>query len=225
MGWLSKTLPAPVYRSFKKFVNPPKPPQDKSKEYSDLYVRLEIPRGVLESSLEQLQDLVRSFHEEVPEIIRVRFNNKDSARGLMVHGMTFQEWLELMEETGSWDCRLYQHNLTLVAGFDRGRSGRTVLDPQQLTEPNQSTRSRRPRPTRIPSKAKKPTTIAKREEETSRVPGLKPSAGHEDIQMDNLPEGRGEHQGLVEYDGTEVEQMSEVRRGKQKVPINTEDDE
>lgn len=70
MGFLSKNLPAPVFRFLKRAINPPNPPQDKTKQYTDLLVVLEISRDVMDSSLQLLRNLVRQFHDIVPEIIR-----------------------------------------------------------------------------------------------------------------------------------------------------------
>lgn len=70
MGMLSRILPAPVFRFLKKTINPPKAPQDKSKQYTDLLVILEISRDVMDSSLELLRSLVRSFHDSLPDMIR-----------------------------------------------------------------------------------------------------------------------------------------------------------
>lgn len=70
MGALARILPRPIYRYLQKTVNPPKKPQDKSKQYTDVLVILQISRDVMDSSLGLLKRLVRSFHENLPDMIR-----------------------------------------------------------------------------------------------------------------------------------------------------------
>ncbi|KAL9051947.1 MAG: hypothetical protein Q9206_004508 [Seirophora lacunosa] len=57
----------------------------------------------------------------------IRFRNRNCADSLTVDGMTFQDWLVKGEEDGLWQCGVYEHDIHLIAGYDRGESGRTEL--------------------------------------------------------------------------------------------------
>ncbi|KAL9000369.1 MAG: hypothetical protein Q9188_005678 [Gyalolechia gomerana] len=225
MGMLSRILPAPVFRFLKKTINPPKAPQDKSKQYTDLLVILEISRDVMDSSLELLRSLVRSFHDSLPDMIRcemhahliegqdctvhllLRFTNRESARNFVVDEVDFQFWLALGEDKGYWTCCMYQMGFTLVAGFDRGRSGRKILSSHPRVKARKTTPAPKPTPTRKSATTSKQKGKGKEMAKKSETPLIKPEAGYEDIEMQEIPAAEEE---------VSHEEMSEVRRGKQR---------
>ncbi|KAL8942528.1 MAG: hypothetical protein Q9211_001353 [Gyalolechia sp. 1 TL-2023] len=231
MGMLSRVLPAPVFRFLKKAINPPKAPEDKSKQYTDLLVMLEISRDAMDSSLQLLRSLVRSFHDSLPDMIRcemhahliegqdctvhllIRFTNKDSARNFVVDEKDFQNWLAQGEDKGYWTCCMYQVGFALVAGFDRGRSGRTILSSHPRAKARKTTPAPRPTPTRKSAMASIPTAISQQEgkgtgtAKQSETPSIEPEVGYEDIGMQEIPAAKEE---------VSHEEMSEVRRGKRR---------
>lgn len=58
---------------------------------------------------------------------RLRFGDRALAPSLTVDGTTFQDWLVKGEEGGFWECGVYEHDIGLITGYDRGGSGRTIL--------------------------------------------------------------------------------------------------
>ncbi|KAL8735177.1 MAG: hypothetical protein Q9166_001053 [cf. Caloplaca sp. 2 TL-2023] len=149
MGVLKKILPDRAYRYLKDIINPPKPPQDKSLRFTDMLVIIEVSRTEPELACKLLKDVVHSNHDKCPEILRcemhtffdkhskltahltIRFNNKLSAKNFKADGIPFDAWLEEGEAKGLWTCILYHQNVMLAAGFDRGRSGRTILRQEE----------------------------------------------------------------------------------------------
>ncbi|KAL9028958.1 MAG: hypothetical protein Q9196_002747 [Gyalolechia fulgens] len=202
MGMLSRVLPAPVFRFLKKAINPPKAPEDKSKQYTDLLVMLEISRDAMDSSLQLLRSLVR-----------LRFTNKDSARNFVVDEKDFQNWLAQGEDKGYWTCCMYQVGFALVAGFDRGRSGRTIISSHPRAKARKTTPAPRPTPTRKSAMASISTAISHQEgkgkgmAKQSETPSIEPEVGYEDIGMQERPAAEEE---------VSHEEMSEVRRGKRR---------
>ncbi|KAL8936263.1 MAG: hypothetical protein Q9216_005025 [Gyalolechia sp. 2 TL-2023] len=210
MGMLFRVLPVPVFRFLKKTINPPKAPEDKYQNYTDLLVILEISRDVMDSSLQLLRSLVRSFNESLPGMIRcdmhahlmegqdctvhllLRFTNEDSARNFVVEEVDFQVWLTLGEENGYWTCCTYQMGFTLVAGFDRGRSGRTTLSSHRRTEARETTLPPRPTPTRktTPISTSKATSKQKGERKGMAKKSERPlnasEAGCKDIDLQGI---------------------------------------
>lgn len=88
------------------------------------------------------------------------------------------------EDRGLWECAIYEHNITFLAGYDRGGSGRTRLLEERGATAND------PAPTT--------TTLPKQ-------PRRKLSKKKHGTQLDTVQE---------DID-IELEDMSEVRRGKQ----------
>lgn len=136
----------------------------------------------------------------------------------MVEGLDFQVWLMLGEDRGAWTCCLYQHGFTLMAGFDRGRSGRTILTTDGRLEANKSAPTSRPNPTRKPAATNKSTTSSKVE---TQMPAIKPEAGYEDIELQDMSKAHGSSETPAAeegagYEDIEMKEMSEVRRGKQR---------
>ncbi|KAL8988267.1 MAG: hypothetical protein Q9177_002631 [Variospora cf. flavescens] len=145
MVQLSEILPRPVYRWLQKTVGVANPPKAKQEDYLDLFVLLRVSRNVLPQSLHHLKQLVGSFHDNNPPILRcevhcmdhdehacvvnmlLRFGDRALAPSLTVDGTTFQDWLVKGEEGGFWECGVYEHDIDLITGYDRGGSGRTIL--------------------------------------------------------------------------------------------------
>lgn len=102
---------------------------------------------------------------------------------------------------------MYQMGFTLVAGFDRGRSGRKILSSQPRVKARKTTPAPKPTPTRKSATTSKQEGKGKDMAKKSETPLIKPEAGYEDIEMQEIPAAEEE---------VSHEEMSEVRRGKQR---------
>ncbi|KAL8906547.1 MAG: hypothetical protein Q9171_006223 [Xanthocarpia ochracea] len=138
MGVLSKILPDPAFRYFRRTLNPPKAQQDTVIHYSDTLIILKVPKDEPGFAFRLLQDFVSSVHNSCPQILRcethifsskhmkftihitLRFSNNTNAMNLQVDGLLFKDWLEQWEAKGLWTCHLYHEAIKLLAGFDRG---------------------------------------------------------------------------------------------------------
>ncbi|KAI4108709.1 MAG: hypothetical protein L6R37_000873 [Teloschistes peruensis] len=149
---LRRVLPKPIYRMLKNFVNPPKA-IDRSLNYFDLAITLDVRRdtnvkmGHLDA-LEWLKQANRAFHDTSPQVLRcemhdytysdtnikvhinIRFDSQRSYENFTCQGVSLDKWILDMESTTEWwTIDLYQRGINLLAGFDRGGSGRSLMVP------------------------------------------------------------------------------------------------
>ncbi|KAI4179281.1 MAG: hypothetical protein LQ348_005435 [Seirophora lacunosa] len=125
--------------------------------------------------------------------------------------MTFQDWLVKGEEDGLWQCGVYEHDIHLIAGYDRGESGRTEL---LSAEPDTGSKQ---------TAAKKEEQRKKRrQKKTSSKKNLtdKVVAGPLVIRRSRM----AWRQVLQVVRSREMEEMPEARRGKQRVVIDVKAD-
>ncbi|KAI4246437.1 MAG: hypothetical protein L6R42_009905 [Xanthoria sp. 1 TBL-2021] len=182
MGVLSKILPNPTFKYLQRAIDPPQPQPEKLLHYSDTLVILKVPQDGSECAFQLLHDFVNSVHDSCPDILRatkmldsLRFSSNLNAMYFQVDGLFFKDWLEQWEAKGLWTCDLYHEAIKMVAGFDRGKSGRAILSPNKPTI-NSGQRS------------------------------------------DGMEKTASESETLVEHEneGVQMQEMSDVRRGKQK---------
>lgn len=131
----------------------------------------------------------------------------------MIDEVDFQIWLGIKEDEGCWTCCMYHMGFTLVAGFDRGRSGRTILPSSPRAKTHKTFLPPRPKPTRktatiriseVTSKRKKKGDGMAKQSETLPIT---PEGRYEDIEMQEIPAAEA---------GVSLEEMSEVLWGKQR---------
>lgn len=102
----------------------------------------------------------------------------------------------LMEARHCWTCLLHQQGIHLVAGFDRAGSGRTVLVSNEPNGPKQKVPN-------VPNTDKpEPHNEETEEESTTEAQTIK-----------RIIEGFDARGGDIE-----LQTMSEVRKGKQRMP-------
>ncbi|KAL8687057.1 MAG: hypothetical protein Q9218_006666 [Villophora microphyllina] len=204
---LRKVLPKPVYRKLRSFVNPPTAVPT-SLTYSDTIIVLCIPRNHdrqtgPEDALGWLREAVRSFQATSPQILRCEMHYYAYPdEDIKVH----INWLIEVETTTScWTCELYQQDIALAASFDRGGAGRNVMVTKEdaFVKPNVRNSMSAERP-----KGKKDRAEASSGAEM-RMEGAASSS--------SVVEGKGKERldTIAEEENIELEDMSEVRRGKQ----------
>ncbi|KAL8968033.1 MAG: hypothetical protein Q9197_005099 [Variospora fuerteventurae] len=126
---------------------------------------------------------------------RLRFGDRALAPSLTVDGTTFQDWLVKGEEGGFWECGVYEHDIDLITGYDRGGSGRTILLPKESnTRLEQSAVKKKDE--RKKKKGEKKTSI--RDRLGNKV--VAAPVGIQEIEMLNLSEVR--HGDQTQVDGT-----------------------
>ncbi|KAI4090113.1 MAG: hypothetical protein LQ339_008426 [Xanthoria mediterranea] len=151
MGILSTILPNHALKHLQRAIQPPKPQQEELLHYSDTLIILKVPQDDSECAFGVLNTLVSSVQDSCPDILRcemygyiskhadveihltLRFSSNLSAVNFQVDGLFLKDWLERWEGKGFWTCDLYHEAIKMVAGFDRGKSGRTILDPDEPT--------------------------------------------------------------------------------------------
>ncbi|KAL8662907.1 MAG: hypothetical protein Q9202_004329 [Teloschistes flavicans] len=232
---LRKVLPKPIYRTLRNFVNPPKASL-RSLKYHDTFIILQVHRnknGQLgpTDALEWLQQACHHFHTTSPQILRcemhhytypnmdikvhinIRFDSWHSAETFTFQGVSLYHWLMEVETTTScWTCELYQQGIGLLAGFDRGGSGRNVMVAAEdaLVKPsgrNSSSADRRSKSLKTKERAEaSPSADSPKAQEESVDSGSIPLRKC-NPRLDAIAE---------EQEEIELEEMSEVRRGKQR---------
>ncbi|KAL9576740.1 MAG: hypothetical protein Q9212_006853 [Teloschistes hypoglaucus] len=237
---LRRFLPKPIYRILRNFVNPPKP-IDRSLTYFDLFIILDVRRntnvkmGHLDA-LEWLKQANRSFHDTCPQILRcemhsytysdtnikvhinIRFDSQHSYENFTYQGVALERWiLDVEDTTDWWIVDLYQQRIDLLAGFDRGGSGRNLMVPAD--EPKVKPIAR------TSSSAIRHESSEKKEsaEASSSAGPSKSSAGPSKIKVESVGSGsipfrRKSNARLdpIAEEGEEIElkEMSDVQKGK-----------
>ncbi|KAL8726207.1 MAG: hypothetical protein Q9181_006146 [Wetmoreana brouardii] len=249
MGLLNNVLPKPVVRYLQETIGVPEP-RDKSLDYVNTLVVLQVPRkgysGVgFDLSFQYLKELVRSLYDNCEAILRcemyrygwmnedyvvhlnIRFDSESSAQNLTLDEIPLQTWLEHGELRGWWKCALYQQGYELVAGFDRGRSGRIVLEPD--TRPWVLERKKEPY-SEDPLRKIEAALKAEYEENERRALARAQKRGQTTGRSEatagpskakDMPEAAGSSGATYPKageDAVELETMSEVRKGKQRMP-------
>ncbi|KAL8702604.1 MAG: hypothetical protein Q9201_004236 [Fulgogasparrea decipioides] len=248
MSFLNQVLPNPVIRYLRDTIGVPEP-RDKSLDYVDTLVVLQVPRKEFgrfgfDLSLQYLKELVRSLYDNCEAILRcemyrygwvnedyvvhlnIRFDSESSAQNLTLDDIPLQTWLEHGELRGWWKCALYQQGYELVAGFDRGRSGRTVLEPDRrpwVLERKKGPYSEDPL-------AKMQAALKAEYEENERkalaraqkrgqIAGSSKATGPSEAKVVSEAAGSlGATHTKAGEDSIGLEAMSEVRKGKQRMP-------
>ncbi|KAL8917978.1 MAG: hypothetical protein Q9208_007642 [Pyrenodesmia sp. 3 TL-2023] len=225
MTWLKKALPAAVYRYLQRQLGVP-PHQDKSRDYTDVFAVLRIspeqPRALI-----LVTNLVHSFHTNNPEILRcelhlrphvedyhvvnlsVRFTDNDSALGVKIDGMTLRDYVMRGQEQGLWEVETYEHGHMLLVGFDRGGSGQTrLLKPEE----RQKLSTYEPKG----AKGAKKATV-KQQPATYKPKGApRQPVTYEPRKLSKKKPVDVIEAGPSNYEELEMQEMSGVRRGKQK---------
>lgn len=121
--------------------------------------------------------------------------------------------MEVETTTSCWTCELYQQGIGLLAGFDRGGSGRNVMVAAEdaLVKPNGRNGS---------SADRRSKSLKAKERAEASSSADSPKAQEESVDSGSIPLKRKSNPRLnaiaEEQEEIELEEMSEVRRGKQR---------
>ncbi|KAL8871162.1 MAG: hypothetical protein Q9174_002947 [Haloplaca sp. 1 TL-2023] len=240
-----KKLGKATRHALKKIVNPV-PPRLTSKYYDMLAIlSVDNSDGgkVLDIAIQYLQGTVQSLLNKYPHAlrcelsgfaekqaeyrihfhtervsIRIRFTNESFAQQLVVGGSSLKVWFENGELNGLWTCLVLHGGVDLLAGYDRARLGGATLITSNPV---------------ITSTSKTPIKKSAREVSSAPVEHHDPwegsssqaikqatgDLGSEDIKIRDFgAEETEDVTGRLQEgdDSIELEEMSEVRRGKQR---------
>ncbi|KAL8964401.1 MAG: hypothetical protein Q9183_004477 [Haloplaca sp. 2 TL-2023] len=201
-------------------------------------VRVDTSDGgkILEIANQFLQDFAKSLMNNYPHALRceiqgfpkksaeyrihfqVRFTNESYAQQLVVGGSSLKGWFEDGELNGLWTCLVLRGGVDLLAGYDRARPGGATLvtsNPVIASTSKTAIRKSAPGAPSAPVEHHDPW-------EGSSSQAIKQATedlGSEDIKVRDFGvEGTQELTGGLQEteDSIEMEEMSDVRRGKQR---------
>ncbi|KAL9579034.1 MAG: hypothetical protein Q9203_006871 [Teloschistes exilis] len=216
-----------------------------SLNYFDLAIILDVRRdtnvkmGHLDA-LEWLKQANRAFHDTSPQILRcemhdytysdtnikvhinIRFDSQRSYENFTYQGVSLDKWILDMESTTEWwTIDLYQRGINLLAGFDRGGSGRSLMAPadEPKVKPNVRTNSSA---IRHESSKKKESAEASSSAGPSQSNAGSSKIKEESVVSGSIPLRRKNNPRLdpiaEEGEEIEMEEMLEVRWGKLPEP-------